>query len=77
MWFNKVIISDTSSELYCGCSFNGISIELNIGYWPVIFISRGLTKASLRLSRKIPEINNLLMISVNIVILMEEFCLIV
>ena len=76
MWFNKVINSDVSSELYCGCSFNGFSNELKIGYWPVIFsirsklafLSRGLTKASLRLSRKIPEINDLLIISVNIVI---------
>ena len=37
MWFNKIIISDVSGELYSSCSFNGFSNELNIGYRSVIF----------------------------------------
>ena len=40
MWFNKVVTSDVSDELYSSYSFNGFSNELNIGYWSVIFFNK-------------------------------------
>ena len=47
-------------------------LDIGLYFFPIrsklAVLSRGLTKASLRLSGKIPEINNLLIISVNIVI---------
>ena len=69
--------SDMSSDLCCYCSFNGFSNELNIRYWSIFFFSmrsrlafssRGLTKATLSLSGKIPDVSDLLIILVSIVI---------
>ena len=77
MWFNKVVTSDMSIDLCCYHYFNGFSNKLNIKYWSIVFhdmrswlafLSSGLTKATISLSGKIPDVNDLFMISVSIVI---------
>ena len=76
MWLNKVVTSDMSSDLCCYCSFNGFSNELIIRYQSIFFsmrlrlafLRRGLTKATLSLSGKIPNVSDLLILLVSTVI---------